>query len=213
MPERPWTDLPLVALDLEGTGAQDRENEAILEIAVVPLVHGVPDVTGAFETLINPSRRIPRGPWISPGLTDAVLRHAPMPATVGPELAQRIDGRWIVAHNVDVDWRLLHRRYPAIRPAGLLDTMRLAGAGEGRSSKSLTALVERHGVACELARLVPDGQPHRALWDTVACGLLLGVLIADRWGRCPSAGEVQAIAGRPLKSSASSAGFEQQTLL
>ncbi|KIH99553.1 hypothetical protein LP52_06630 [Streptomonospora alba] len=37
MTEQPWTQAPLVALDLEGTGAQDRENEAILEIAAVPL--------------------------------------------------------------------------------------------------------------------------------------------------------------------------------
>nr|WP_083977182.1 3'-5' exonuclease [Herbidospora sakaeratensis] len=212
MPERPWTDLPLVALDLEGTGAQDRETEAILEIAVVPLVHGALDMTGAFATLINPSRPVPRGAWISPGLTDAVLRHAPMPSTVGPELAERIDGRWIVGHNVDVDWRLLHRRFPAIRPSGLLDTMRLAGGG-GRASRSLTALVERHGLTEEIARLVPDGQPHRALWDSVACGLLLGVLIADRWGCCTSSGEVRALAERPLNSSASSGGFEQQTLL
>jgi hypothetical protein len=28
-----WTTAPLVALDLEGSGAQDRDDEAILEIA------------------------------------------------------------------------------------------------------------------------------------------------------------------------------------
>ena len=38
-----WTTAPLVALDLEGSGAQDRDNEAILEIAVVPITAGQPD--------------------------------------------------------------------------------------------------------------------------------------------------------------------------
>src|SRR5258708_39957558 len=35
-----WTTAPLVALDLEGSGAQERDDEAVLEIAVVPLVAG-----------------------------------------------------------------------------------------------------------------------------------------------------------------------------
>ena len=63
-----WSTTPLVALDLEGSGAQDRD-EAILEIAIVPLTAGQPDIAGAYSTLINPGRKIPRRPWISPGLT------------------------------------------------------------------------------------------------------------------------------------------------
>lgn len=48
-----WTAGPLVALDLEGSGAQDRANEAILEIAIVPLIAGQPDTAA-------PRRRDPR---------------------------------------------------------------------------------------------------------------------------------------------------------
>ncbi|GAA3752331.1 3'-5' exonuclease family protein [Salinactinospora qingdaonensis] len=79
MTEQPWTEAALIALDLEGTGAQDRENEAILEIATVPLAGGLPAMDEAYETLINPGRPVPRRPWISPGLTNAVLRQAPPP--------------------------------------------------------------------------------------------------------------------------------------
>jgi DNA polymerase-3 subunit epsilon len=50
-----WATAPLVALDLEGSGAQDRDNEAILEIAVVPLTAGLPDTAIAYTTLINPA--------------------------------------------------------------------------------------------------------------------------------------------------------------
>ncbi|HEX5287580.1 MAG TPA: hypothetical protein VFX25_01820 [Streptosporangiaceae bacterium] len=35
-----WTAAPLAALDLEGSGAQDHDNEAILEIAVVRRISG-----------------------------------------------------------------------------------------------------------------------------------------------------------------------------
>ena len=87
-----WTTAPLVALDLEGSGAQDRDDEAIPEIAVVPLAAGKPDATAAYSTLINPGRRIPGRPWISPGLTNAALAAAPGPAEVEPELAHRING-------------------------------------------------------------------------------------------------------------------------
>jgi DNA polymerase-3 subunit epsilon len=58
----PWTDTPLVALDLEGTGAQDHDDEAILEIALVPITAGRPSLADAYTTLINPGRSIQRGP-------------------------------------------------------------------------------------------------------------------------------------------------------
>jgi DNA polymerase III subunit epsilon len=52
-----WTAASLVVLDLEGSGAQDHEDEAILEIAVVPITAGQPDVPAAYPTLINPDAR------------------------------------------------------------------------------------------------------------------------------------------------------------
>ena len=62
-----WTTVPLVALDLEGSGAQDRDSEAILEIAVVPLTGGQPDVSTAYSTVINPGRKIPAARESRPG--------------------------------------------------------------------------------------------------------------------------------------------------
>lgn len=100
-----WMTAPLVALDLEGSGAQDHDGEVILEIAVVPITAGQPDISAGDSTLINPGRNIPRRHWISPGLITAVLAAAPHPAEVEPELARRVNGHAIVGHNVAVDWR------------------------------------------------------------------------------------------------------------
>ncbi|WP_017622946.1 3'-5' exonuclease [Nocardiopsis chromatogenes] len=83
MQDQPWTHAPLVAVDLEGTGAQDKEHEAILEVALVPLHGGSPNMARAWETLVNPGRPVPKRPWISPGLTDEVLADAPSPEQVG----------------------------------------------------------------------------------------------------------------------------------
>lgn len=176
-----WATAPLVALDLEGSGAQDRDDEAILEIAVVPITGGQPDLPAAYSTLVNPGRVIPRRPWISPGLTTAVLSAAPSPADIGPELARRVNGHIMVGHNVTVDWRLLHRRYSDITPIALIDTLRLARHLKLGAKNSLSTLTEHLGIAAQATQLAPGSQPHRALWDTVATALLLHALIAKGW--------------------------------
>ena len=56
----------LVALDLDGTGAQDRDAEAILEIAVVPITDGRPSLDHSYATLVNPGRPVPRRPGSPP---------------------------------------------------------------------------------------------------------------------------------------------------
>ena len=176
-----WTTAPLIALDLEGSGAQDRDSETILEIAVVPITAGRPDMAAAYSTIVNPGRTITRRPWISPGLTADALAGAPGPAEVGPELARQVDGHVVVGHNVGVDWRLLHRRYPAIEPTALIDTLRLARRLHLESSNSLGALTAHLGLTEQVERLAAGSQPHRALWDTVATALLLPALIGMNW--------------------------------
>lgn len=179
MLDRPWTEAPLCALDLEGTGAQDKEHEAILEVAVVPIVDGSPDLSSAYESLVNPGRPVPRRPWISPGLTDGALSAAPSPAQVGPELEARVNGQYMVGHNVSVDWKLVHLRHPSVRPAGLIDTLRLARHLQIPAPRGLGALLDRFELREQVDKSVPSGRPHRALWDTVAAAVLLARLIAD----------------------------------
>jgi DNA polymerase III epsilon subunit-like protein len=190
-----WAAALLVALDLEGSGAQDRENEAILEIAVVPISGGKPDVPASWSTLVNPGRVIPRRPWISPGLTTAALAAAPGPADAGPELARRVSGHVVVGHNVSVDWRLLHRRYPDITPTALIDTLRLARHLHLGGKNSLSALTELLGLTPQVGQLAAGSQPHRAVWDTVATALLLPALIARGWPSGATLATILGVAG------------------
>lgn len=179
-PDIPWYEASLVALDLEGSGAQDRENEAILEIALVPIVGGRPVMDHAYETLLNPGRRIRQRPWISPGLTNDTLAAAPKLSDVAAEITSRINDRYLVGHNVTVDWRLLHRHLPEARPAGLIDTLRLARNRRPEDKgRSLTSLLEQLDLTDQIDQQVPTGRPHRALWDTVAAAHLLRTLLDD----------------------------------
>jgi DNA polymerase III subunit epsilon len=212
---QPWTTAPLVALDLEGSGAQDHDNEAILEIAVVPIAAGRPDAAAAYTTLINPGRTIPRRPWISPGLTTAVLAAAPAPAQVEPELARRLNGRIIVGHNVGVDWRLLHRRHPAIAPAALIDTLRLARHLKLAAKNNLEALTAQLQLGPEIERMAPGSQPHRALWDTIAVAVLLPALISRGWPQGATLDDLLPIAAidpAPCTQAATSQPGGQDTL-
>lgn len=179
-----WHDTEIVALDLEGSGAQDRDHEAILEVAVVPLVHGQPDLDRAFTSLVNPGRPIPQRPWISPGLTDAVLTEAPPLNAIAAQLAELMNGRWVLGHNVKVDWRLLSRHLPDLRPAGLLDTLSLARTMDF-PDRSLSTLVEALRLREAMIAAAGGSQPHRAYWDTVATAYLLPKLIYRLWPKKP----------------------------
>ncbi|GAB1641491.1 hypothetical protein [Krasilnikovia sp. MM14-A1259] len=92
------------------------------------------------------------------------------------------NGRWLVGHNIGVDWRLLHRRCASIAPAGLIDTLRLARACHlDAGGNSLTTLLDHLELTATVTGAVPHGQPHRALWDTVGAAVLLGSLVSRRW--------------------------------
>lgn len=61
-------------------------------------------------------------------MNNATLRAAPPIADLEADLAARVNGRYLVGHNIGVDWRLLHRHRPTVNPAGLIDTLRPAHA-------------------------------------------------------------------------------------
>jgi DNA polymerase III epsilon subunit-like protein len=176
-----WTSGDLVAVDLEGSGPQDPAGEAILEIALVPIRAGLPEVTAAYSTVINPERPIRRGPWTSPGLTNATLTAAPPLSSVAASIRERVDGRILVGHNVTVDWRLIHTHLPDARPRALIDTLRLARhrRPDLKNGHSLSAWIERLHLSDTITAAAPGSQPHRAIWDALATAELLRALMHD----------------------------------
>ncbi|NRQ31263.1 3'-5' exonuclease [Nonomuraea sp. NN258] len=180
MPELPWTDADLVVIDLEGTGGQDRRDEAILEIAIVPLADGRPDMRAAWDTTINPGRWINPRPWISPGLTGDALAGAPTLDELRDTIVKKLSGRVLVGHNVGVDWRLLHLRLPELEPAGLIDTAALTRHLRPDIKRwNLAGLLDQYTLTDHVNALVPHGRPHRALWDAVGAALLLAELVSQ----------------------------------
>jgi len=192
--------MQLVALDLKGSGAQDDDHEAILEIALVPIVNWQPDLAGKYSTLINPERSISPQPWIGAGRMDLELRSAPVLADVQPQLSRRINGRYLVGHNIGAAWRLLHRRCPEVIPAGLIDIRLLVQFADPDGKCDLGPVVERLGLGLTLARMAVGSAPRRALWDSVAVGLMLPALTRSAYGREVSVGQLLKAAGVPFAS-------------
>ncbi|MFD7896148.1 DEDDh family exonuclease [Streptomyces sp. NPDC059743] len=93
-------------VDVETTGLA--RDDRIVSAAVYRL-----DARGNVEdhwyTLVNPERD-PGPVWIH-GLTSEVLADAPLFPEVAGELAERLDGRVLVAHNAIFDWSMIAREY------------------------------------------------------------------------------------------------------
>ncbi|MFD9950706.1 3'-5' exonuclease [Nonomuraea sp. NPDC059023] len=192
-----WTAAPLVALDLEGTGGQDRDREKILEIAVVPLAAGRPEIGGVWETTVNPGRSIAPRPWISPDLTGTILLTAPPLEDVTDDITTRVHKQILIGHNIGVDWRLLQRHLPDLEAVALIDTARLYKHLRPAAERwSLSRLITQYGLSDQVRALAPKRSPHRALWDAVAAALLLPALVQDLpGGAATTLAELERIAG------------------
>lgn len=161
-------------VDVETTGISPGHHHRVVEVAVVH-VDRSGRRTDEWCTLVNPRRDL--GPQHVHGISAAEVRRAPDFAGIAAELAARLSGRVLVAHNLSFDLRFLRAEYARLGhelDAGTgLCTMQLAGRFLGAASRSLAA-------CCEAAD-VPMGTAHSALHDARAsAGLLMRCL--DRIG-------------------------------
>ncbi|NKE57307.1 hypothetical protein FXN61_10870 [Lentzea sp. PSKA42] len=156
-------------VDVETTGLSPGHHHRVIEVAVVHV-----DESGRrvdeWCTLVNPRRDL--GPQHVHGISASDARRAPDFAGIAAELAERLSGRVLVAHNLSFDLRFLRAEFARLghelTAAGLC-TMELAGRFLGARTRSLAA-------CCEVAG-VPMGTAHSALHDARAsAGLLVQCL-------------------------------------
>ena len=144
-------------VDTETTGFSRRDR--IVEFACVTIADG--RIVDEYESLLQPDRD--PGPVHVHGITPTMLESAPAFGAVAADIAARIDGAVLVAHNIGFDLRMLSQE--AERVGGMsLDV------GAGVCTYRLTG--EKLAVAAERAGLPPPD--HSALTDArVAAELLL----------------------------------------
>ena len=150
-------------VDLETTGGSPR-NSAITEIAAVKVLRG--EITGTFQTLVDPGTPVPAFIRLLTGLSDEVLADAPPLSAVLPSFLEFARDTVIVAHNARFDLSflnhaLIERGYDRL-PNPVLDTAALA-------RKIVAGEVPNHRLATLSSSLRCAHQPcHRAMPDVLA---------------------------------------------
>jgi DNA polymerase-3 subunit epsilon len=168
--------LPRFAVvDIETSGLSTRRHR-ILQIAVVTVRAGV--IVDEWSSLIAlrwPLQRI--GPRRVHGIDRATLRHAPRLRDVMTQLARRVDGAVLTAHNIEFDWPFLQRAARAsgtpLSPADRLCTLRLSRMLDPERTRShrLADVCDRYGVT--------NVRPHDAVFDARATAEILPYLLAE----------------------------------
>jgi DNA polymerase III subunit epsilon len=157
----------LAFVDIETTG-MTAAADAITEIAIVRVdadTSGLnPPTVTEWSTLIRPAMSIPPAIQALTGITDAMVRDAPLFAAIADEVAARIGGALFVAHNARFDYGFLKHAFARLDrsfSARVLCTVRLSRRlFPDARGHSLDALIARHDL--------PVQGRHRALGDARA---------------------------------------------
>lgn len=143
----------LAVVDVETTGFS--RHDRVVEFACVTVVNG--EVVDEYETLIQPNRDL--GPVHIHGITPDMVQSAPQFDAVAGDIARRLNGAVLVAHNIRFDIRMLRQEVERLKgthfdPGAGLCTYRLtnqklalAAASAGLPEPNHTALVDARIVA------------------------------------------------------------------
>jgi len=88
-------------VDIETTGG-NASNSRITEIAIV--IHDGSTVVERFETLVNPQKEIPLAIFALTGITNEMVRDAPIFDAISEKVLTLLTDRIFVAHNVNFDY-------------------------------------------------------------------------------------------------------------
>lgn len=184
----------LTVIDFETTGAVAGYPVEPWQVGAVRVRGGRVCAAETFESLLRVGERPfnPRAPGRH-ALLRAELAAAPAPDVLWPELEGWVVGSPLVAHNVGTERGVLARMAPLHRFGPWVDTLALTRrAFPGLASKALDDVTAALGLAGRVRELCPGRSAHDALYDAVACAVLLEHLLAlPGWERVT----VEALAG------------------
>ncbi|MEA2280882.1 MAG: polymerase subunit epsilon [Solirubrobacteraceae bacterium] len=187
--DAPVAQAEFLAVDTETNGLA-RERCELTEVGAVLVGGG--DLHGRWGSLVGVAQPLGAGIQRFTGITQGMLDGAPPPEAVLPQLADRLRGRVLVAHNARFDERVLRQ---AFERAGVrwpnppvLCTVALA--------RRLAPLQQRRGLAALADGLgIEVGEVHRALPDAETCARILCALFGRLCAHAQTVGEAVALLG------------------
>ena len=163
--------LKFAVVDLETTGGHKDLNR-IMEVGIV-LMDGS-DIVDTYHALVDPGH--PITPFVREltGISDEMVQGQPQFASIAEHVAELMDDRIFVAHNVQFDCKFmtteLKRCCIKFNPPRLCTVKLSRRVFPGLPSYSLHKLTESLGL--------PDFNHHRALDDTMAAAEILKLALA-----------------------------------
>jgi DNA polymerase III epsilon subunit family exonuclease len=110
---RQLKDLDFVVVDLEATGAKMPPNR-VIELGAYRISHG--RIVDKFLTLVNPEIPIPRFVISLTGITNEMVKSAPVFADVAPRWLDFVSDAVIIAHNAPFDTSFLNHEISRVYP-------------------------------------------------------------------------------------------------
>lgn len=106
-------ELDFVVVDIEATGAKMPPNR-IIELGAYRVHHG--RITDEFVTLVNPEIPIPRFVVALTGITNDMVKEAPLFADVVPQWLEFVKDAVLIAHNAPFDTNFLNHEISRVYP-------------------------------------------------------------------------------------------------
>jgi len=159
-------------VDIEATGGNHIKGK-IIEIAIY--IFDGKKIIDKFSSLINPETKIDWYVSKLTGITNGMVANAPVFKDVAQQIAQMVEGKIFVAHDVNFDYKFLKAElqnvgYDINEPKAC--TVKLSEKYlPDVSSYSLGNLCEELGIH------IPKEDRHRAAGDAIATTKLLGLLL------------------------------------
>lgn len=172
-------ELTFAVVDVETTGLSARTGDRICEVAVVIARGG--QIVDHLQTLINPGRSISYGASAVNGITDLMVRNAPLFRSIAPSLLDMLEGTALVAHHASFDLSFISSELlaaghePPSNP--VVDTLALARRCYTFQSNRLGDVARSLGIGVQgLHRALADATLtwhvlKRFIWDLQAQGV------------------------------------------
>ena len=178
---------PAAFVDLETTG-MTAGDDRVTEVGIVRVEGGH---ATEWSSLVNPGCGIPGAIQALTGITNAMVANAPTFERIAGEVAQRIAGCVMVAHNARFDYGFLKHEFGRLGQrftAKVLCTVKLSRRLLTDAARhNLDSLIERHRL--------PSRDRHRALGDARILWAFVQALYRDR-----PEDEIDAAVGRILRA-------------
>jgi DNA polymerase III epsilon subunit-like protein len=181
-----WRNFEYAVVDIEGTGAQHREKEGIVDIAVV-IVEGGSVSERKYHQLLDPGIKIPVFVSRIHGIYDKDVSGRPIFENIRPSLERFLGQRYLVAHNASVERRVLNSKLPTYQPQLIFDTLKMARVLYGTGYRhGLEELIDRLGLRSTLPATGDDARHHGALYDAAAAAKAFVHMAYENFpGGCP----------------------------